>query len=94
MKGVTYTQLDEDQLLQDAVVRRIEVVGEACRQISENFKKAHPEVPWQRVIGMRNRVTHEYFGIDLDRVWDIVTVDLPELETHVAKWFDEAPDDA
>jgi uncharacterized protein with HEPN domain len=93
MQGVTYSQLADDQLLQDAVIHRLELIGEASRQISDTFRGAHPQVPWQRVIGMRNRIAHEYFGVDLDRVWDAVAIDIQELEKHVAGWFAEEPDD-
>ena len=93
IQGVTYSQLDEDQLIQDAVVHRLEVIGEISRQLSDEFRLKHPDVPWHRLIGMRNRIIHEYFGIDLDRVWDAVTVDVNELEKSVIRWLAEAPDD-
>ncbi len=62
-----------------SLVRCIEVVGEAASQISPAFREAHPNIPWPQIIGMRNRLIHAYFDVDLDRVWDTITDDLPPL---------------
>jgi uncharacterized protein with HEPN domain len=63
----------------DAVVRNIEIIGEAGNMIPEDFRIQHPEIPWRRIRGMRNRIVHEYFGIDNEIVWNIVVNDLPEM---------------
>ena len=71
--------LDSDQMLTFALVRAIEITGEAARLVSDEFKSNHPEISWIDIIGMRNRVIHEYFDIDLNVVWDTVISDIPSL---------------
>jgi uncharacterized protein with HEPN domain len=67
----------------DTVVRNLEVIGEAATRIPDDFRTVHAEIPWRRVIGLRNRVIHEYFGADLEIVWSVVTNDLPPLRSGV-----------
>lgn len=71
--------LDRDQLLLFAVVRAIEIVGEAATRVSEETRAATPDVPWPAIIGMRNRVVHAYFDIDREIVWKTITLELPQL---------------
>lgn len=59
-------------LVQDAVVRRLEIIGEATRNIPATFKRQHPEVPWNKILGTRNVLIHEYFGVDTALVWGII----------------------
>jgi len=70
---------EESELLQDAVVRALEVVGEAAEHISKEFQDAYPEIPWHKMVGMRNRLIHEYFRVNYAAVWDTVRNDLPDL---------------
>jgi uncharacterized protein with HEPN domain len=79
------TRFDTDELLQSAVLHWIEIIGEAARGISDKVRDAHPEVPWRVITDMRNRVTHGYFDIDLDVVWNTVARDLPELRRSVTQ---------
>jgi uncharacterized protein with HEPN domain len=72
-------RFDSDGLLQDAVVRRLEIIGEAAGRVSPETVAAHPGIPWREIIGMRNRIVHEYFRIDLDVVWRVVQEDLQDL---------------
>ncbi|MBI2327191.1 DUF86 domain-containing protein [Candidatus Curtissbacteria bacterium] len=67
----------------DAVVRNIEILGEAARNIPEDFKEKYPELPWSKMISMRNKVIHEYSGIDLEILWQTVQEDIPSLEDQV-----------
>ena len=67
----------------DAVVRNLEIIGEAATRIPEEFKAGHPEVPWRRVVGLRNRIVHEYFGVDIGIVWSVVSQDLPHLKSQI-----------
>jgi uncharacterized protein with HEPN domain len=73
------TRFDTDELLQSAVLHWIEIIGEAARGVGDKVRTAHPEVPWRVITDMRNRVSHGYFDIDLDVVWNTVTRDLPKL---------------
>ncbi len=71
--------LEQDRKLVLALIKCVEIVGEAASKVSGEFQAAHPEIPWAMIVGMRNRLIHVYFDIDLDRVWDTVTDDLPAL---------------
>ena len=66
--------------VQDAVIRRIAIIGEAVKNLSYELRQAHPDVPWRQIAGMRDIVIHEYFGVDLELTWRTVQNDLPEFE--------------
>jgi uncharacterized protein with HEPN domain len=70
--NLTWEGFQQSRLHQHAMVRLIEIIGEAARAISEATKTAHPEVPWIRIIDMRHHLVHRYFQVDLQRVWDVV----------------------
>jgi len=74
---------DEDELVQMWVVHHIEVIGEACRALPDEFQARYAGVPWSDIIGMRNILVHHYFGIDPDAVWAVVEHDLPDLKLNV-----------
>ena len=65
---------------QDAVMRRLEIMGEAVRNLPPEFRDKHPEVPWRQIAGMRDVLIHQYFGVDLELTWTVVKRDLPELK--------------
>jgi len=71
--------LETDRMLLHALVRCLEIIGEAANGVGEDIRQQYPEIPWSDVVGMRNRLIHGYFDIDHDRVWDTVTDDLPAL---------------
>ena len=72
-----------DDLVIDAVARNLEIIGEAARQLPEDFRRAHIQIPWTQIGGLRNRIVHDYFGLDLEIIWEIIQHDLPELEKQV-----------
>ena len=78
-RGKARTSLDEDTLLVFALVRAIEIVGEAASRITPEFRATYPQIPWQVIVGMRNVLVHAYFDVDLDIVWNTVTKNLPPL---------------
>ena len=75
----------ENGMMHDAVIRQIEIIGEASNNVSAMLQEQHSEIPWGQIVGMRNRVVHAYFDIDLDIAWDIVESDLPVLKSQVQK---------
>jgi uncharacterized protein with HEPN domain len=77
--------LDADDVLGLALVRLLEILGEAARGVSTGLRDAHPEIPWRQIIGTRNRVIHAYFAVDMDIVWQIITVELPPLIAQLDK---------
>jgi uncharacterized protein with HEPN domain len=78
-QGVLLEQLENDEMLQFATLRALQIIGEAARRISPEFKETHPEIPWSAIVGMRHRLVHEYFRIRVQKVWDVVRDDLPKL---------------
>jgi uncharacterized protein with HEPN domain len=76
-------RFDNDPLVQVWVVHHLEIVGEACRGLSADLRARHPEVPWATIIGMRNILIHDYFGLNLDEVWAAVERDVPQFRQQV-----------
>ena len=79
LRGMTWEGFTQSELHQNAVIRPLEIIGEAARRVSQETREAHPEVPWEQMIGMRNRLIHEYFRVHLGTVWETVHTDLPSL---------------
>ena len=77
--------LDNNQKLKDSIVRRLEIIGEAVKNIPDNFRKKYPEVPWKKIAGLRDIIIHTYFSLDLDITWDIIKKDLPDLKEKMLK---------
>lgn len=76
-------RFEADELVQVWVIHHIEILGEAARGVSDELRESHPEVRWREMVGMRNVVSHHYFGIDVERVWTTVERDLPRLEAQL-----------
>ena len=79
MQGRTRSDLNADRVLSLALVRLLEIVGEAANRIPAEVQVQHPDIPWREIIGLRNRLIHGYGAIDLDIVWRIIMADLPPL---------------
>jgi len=83
--AMTYDRFLTDIKTQDAVIRNLEIIGEATKSLSAQLREKYPNVPWKGMAGVRDRLIHHYFGVNLDIVWDIVTVELPVLESRVGE---------
>ncbi|MBM4348393.1 MAG: DUF86 domain-containing protein [Deltaproteobacteria bacterium] len=85
IRGKKRRDLDTDRMLVLSLVKSIEIMGEAASKVTKESRDSHSEVPWLNIIGMRNRLIHAYFDIDLDRVWDTITDDLPPVIVALEK---------
>jgi uncharacterized protein with HEPN domain len=80
---MTYEGFLRETIVQDAVVRNLTIIGEATKRLSPDFRRAHPEIPWRNMAGMRDRLTHDYFGINYDIVWAVAHDEVPTLLRHL-----------
>ncbi len=85
IKDKKRSDLDMDRMLVLSLVKSVEIMGEAASKVTKESRDNHPEVPWLNIIAMRNRLIHVYFDIDLDRVWDTITDDLPPVITALER---------
>ena len=88
VEGLSREAFDSQRPLQHSVVRCIEVIGEAASRISPELRKAHPTIPWQDMTGMRNRLIHAYFDLDLDLIWQTANEELPNLIPQIEAILD------
>jgi uncharacterized protein with HEPN domain len=84
-KGKSRSDLDKDRMLVLSLVKEVEIIGEAASKVSPEIKSRHPEIPWQDMALMRNRLIHVYFDVDLEVVWETIRKDLPDLEIKLAR---------
>ncbi|MFZ5994799.1 MAG: DUF86 domain-containing protein [Thermodesulfobacteriota bacterium] len=90
-KAIIFTQnrtreaLDSDEMLSLSLVRLLEIIGEAANSVSVGFQEKYTQIPWKKMIGLRNRLIHGYFDINLDIVWDTIVEDLPPLVAKLGK---------
>jgi uncharacterized protein with HEPN domain len=83
--GLSYEQFAANETLQRAFVRSLEVIGEAAKKVSADFREQYPEVEWRGMAAMRDRLIHDYFGVDLELVWDVVQRRVPELRSQIVQ---------
>jgi len=84
-KNSNFLDFLENEMIQDAVIRNIEIIGEATKKISKQLKSRYPEIPWKEMAGMRDKFIHDYLGVDVEVVWQTIKVDIPELEKLLKK---------
>ena len=84
-KDLDFESFLKNKMAVDAIIRELEIIGEASNNISEKFQKEHADIPWRKIIGIRNTLIHEYFGINKKVVWNTCENDLPELKRFIEK---------
>lgn len=85
LSGVDQTTFANTHLLQDGVIRQLQIIGEATSRISSELRERHPDIPWSDIVGMRHKIIHDYFGVDLDMVWMAATEEVPELKERIER---------
>jgi uncharacterized protein with HEPN domain len=78
-------EFERNVMMQDAVIRNIEIIGEASKKVTKHFTQSHPEIPWQEMAGMRDKLIHDYLGVDISVVWKTIEIDLPLLKEMISK---------
>lgn len=89
IEGYTKTTFAADRKTYDAVVRELAVIGEACAHLSEDFRQQFAGIPWRKIKAMRNKLTHEYWDIDSNIIWEAACVKVPELVVQLKAWMGE-----
>lgn len=87
--GLTQPELIQDQRTYDAVVRNLEIIGEAAKHISDGTRRKLPDVEWKKVAGLRDMLSHAYFGIDDDILWDVIQNRVPQVASSISTFLDE-----
>jgi uncharacterized protein with HEPN domain len=89
VQPITEEQFYENRQAQDAVLRRLEIIGEAVKNVDEDFRSRYPEIPWKKIAGLRDVLIHEYFGVSLKRVWKVTKIDLVDLKSKISRIWEE-----
>ena len=90
--GITFSEFENSRLHQNAILKAIEIVGEAASQVSARVREGQPDIPWGEIVGMRNRLVHVYFDVDISLVWRTVQLDLPALIAQLERIVPEESD--
>lgn len=88
IKNVSKESFEENELVQDGVIRRFQIIGEAAKHIPDDFKKLHKEIPWRHVTGMRDVLIHDYSEANFNRIWDTIKEDLPSFQKQIKDLLD------
>jgi len=84
-ENMNFEDFSNNELIQDGVIRNLEIIGEAVKNLPDDIKKDYPEIEWRKIAGLRDILIHAYFGVDLEVVWDIVKNKVPELKETVRR---------
>ena len=85
LEGSTENAFYKNTLIQDGVIRQIQIIGEAVKRLSDALRESYPDIPWQDIAGMHNKLVHDYFGVDMEEVWLTATEDIPALKAEIIK---------
>ena len=83
MKNVDQQQFLNDSQIQDSILRRLEIIGEAVKNIPNSFRDKYPQIPWKNIAGLRDILIHEYFGVNIRRAWKVIIEDIPNLKNNL-----------
>jgi len=92
-QNISYEDFIQDERNYHTVIRMFEIIGEACNKISDDIKEKYPEIPWRDIIGMRNKIIHQYFGVNPVIIWKAALEDVPEFKNFMAKLMNEIEDE-
>ncbi|HPQ53771.1 MAG TPA: DUF86 domain-containing protein [Spirochaetota bacterium] len=92
VNDITCEQFIDDHLRRNAVVRSLEVIGEAAKKIPDTLRERYSDIPWKRMAGMRDKLIHGYFGVDWASVWETATIRIPEIQSLIEKMLQEESD--
>jgi uncharacterized protein with HEPN domain len=87
--GLTEESFRQNRLIQDGVIRNLEIIGEAAKKLPKRLINRYPDIEWKKMAGMRDVLIHDYFGVDLERVWGVVKNRLPDLKEKIIKIIDD-----
>lgn len=85
--NMEYEEFRKDKKTQDAVIRNIEIMGEATKKLSEDMRKDYPNIPWKNIAGTRDKLIHNYFGVNIDIIWSIVQIEIPSLLPKIERIY-------
>jgi uncharacterized protein with HEPN domain len=83
--GVEKEKFLKDDLIQSAVIRKLEIIGEAAKNLPQSFTKKYPDISWKEIVGLRDKLIHHYFGVDVELTWEVIKKDIPELKEKLKK---------